>query len=427
MSARPFPVPGRPAVPDRPQPPPSPARCRRAGGGGGADAGRLRLPPLRAGGDLDRADRDRHLAAAHRRLLPARRRGQARLRDLAEAGQRQGRPARPAGPAEDRRRRQQPGHRGLRLHQADHAGQGRPGARHVLLAAELPGLRGRREEPDGLRRAGRRRAEHVHPRLQVPVLRPAGDRAAPGRRVRQLHQVAAGRPAAEDRGVPDPGRPVRRAGDRVDAEAAERAGRARPSTARRTRRTRRTSSRSPASWPRRSPTSSRRARCSRTASAWSARSSSSNYSPKMLFQTSAPSNAGQYSSAIGTANTEGVFYTVSWSQDAKTPQNPEFVADYKAAYKGADPAEDAADAFAAAQVLQAAVDQGRLDRPGQDPRLAARQRGADDPRPAVLERDRRAAAASSCSRSGSPTRSRSSRRPTWRRRETVVNPKPDWK
>jgi branched-chain amino acid transport system substrate-binding protein len=79
------------------------------------------------------------------------------------------------------------------------------------------------------------------------------------------------------------------------------------------------------------------------------------YSPKMLFQTSAPSNAGQYSSAIGEANTEGVFYTVSWHEDAKTPKNPEFVSDYKAAYKGADPAEDAADAFATAQVLQQAV------------------------------------------------------------------------
>ena len=80
-----------------------------------------------------------------------------------------------------------------------------------------------------------------------------------------------------------------------------------------------------------------------------------NYSPKMLFQTSAPSNASQYSDGIGAANTEGVFYTVSWNQDAKTPQNPEFVKDYQAAYKGADPAEDAADAFAAAQVLQAAT------------------------------------------------------------------------
>jgi branched-chain amino acid transport system substrate-binding protein len=80
-----------------------------------------------------------------------------------------------------------------------------------------------------------------------------------------------------------------------------------------------------------------------------------NYSPKALFQTSAPSNAGQYSDGVGKANTEGVFYTVSWHQDATTPQNAEFVAAYKKAYN-ADPAEDAADAFAAAQVLQAAVE-----------------------------------------------------------------------
>jgi branched-chain amino acid transport system substrate-binding protein len=79
------------------------------------------------------------------------------------------------------------------------------------------------------------------------------------------------------------------------------------------------------------------------------------YSPKMLFQTSAPSNAGQYSDGVGLGSTEGVFYTVSWHQDAKTPKNPEFVAGYKAAYKNADPAEDAADAFAAAEVLQQAT------------------------------------------------------------------------
>jgi len=79
------------------------------------------------------------------------------------------------------------------------------------------------------------------------------------------------------------------------------------------------------------------------------------YSPKIMFQTSAPSNAGQYSSGVGVGNTEGVFYTVSWHQDAKTPKNEEFVAGYKAAYENADPAEDAADAYAAAEVLQAAV------------------------------------------------------------------------
>jgi branched-chain amino acid transport system substrate-binding protein len=80
------------------------------------------------------------------------------------------------------------------------------------------------------------------------------------------------------------------------------------------------------------------------------------YSPKALFQTSAPSNAGQYSDGIGEANTEGVFYTVSWNDQATTPLNKEFVAAYAKAYKNAAPAEDAADAFAAAQILQEAVE-----------------------------------------------------------------------
>lgn len=78
------------------------------------------------------------------------------------------------------------------------------------------------------------------------------------------------------------------------------------------------------------------------------------FSPKMLFQTSAPSNSSQYSDAVGLDNTEGVFYTVSWNEKATTPLNAEFVAAYRKAHDAA-PAEDAADAFAAAQVLQAAV------------------------------------------------------------------------
>ncbi|MDX6283924.1 MAG: branched-chain amino acid transport system substrate-binding protein [Kribbellaceae bacterium] len=86
------------------------------------------------------------------------------------------------------------------------------------------------------------------------------------------------------------------------------------------------------------------------------------YSPKMLFQTSAPSNAGQYSSGIGAANTEGVFYTVSWNENAKTPKNAEFVKAYADRFNGETPAEDAADAFATAQVLQQAVEKvGSLD------------------------------------------------------------------
>ena len=87
-----------------------------------------------------------------------------------------------------------------------------------------------------------------------------------------------------------------------------------------------------------------------------------NYSPKMLFQTSAPSNAGQYSDGIGVKNTEGVFYTVSWNEKAATPKNKEFVAEYAKRYNGGIPAEDAADAYAAAQVLQTAVEKvGSID------------------------------------------------------------------
>jgi len=82
----------------------------------------------------------------------------------------------------------------------------------------------------------------------------------------------------------------------------------------------------------------------------------------MLFQTSAPSNAGQYSEGVGEKNTEGVFYTVSWNEKATTPGNEDFVAEYGKRFDGAIPAEDAADAYAAAQVLQTAAEEvGSLD------------------------------------------------------------------
>jgi branched-chain amino acid transport system substrate-binding protein len=79
------------------------------------------------------------------------------------------------------------------------------------------------------------------------------------------------------------------------------------------------------------------------------------YHPKMLYQTTAPSLGDQYAKAIGAGNTEGVFYAVSHSAKAKTPGNEEFVAKYKQMFGGAEVPEDAADAYAAAQVLQAAV------------------------------------------------------------------------
>jgi branched-chain amino acid transport system substrate-binding protein len=79
------------------------------------------------------------------------------------------------------------------------------------------------------------------------------------------------------------------------------------------------------------------------------------YSPKQMFQASTPSFADQYSNAIGVENTEGVFYAVSYHVDAKTPGNEEFLKAYRDKYN-TDPPEDAADGYAAAQVLQAAVE-----------------------------------------------------------------------
>jgi branched-chain amino acid transport system substrate-binding protein len=78
------------------------------------------------------------------------------------------------------------------------------------------------------------------------------------------------------------------------------------------------------------------------------------FSPKTLFQTSAPSNSDQYAKGVGEANTEGVFYTVSWSAEADYPLNQDFVRRYQQKFNQV-PEEDAADAFAAAQVLQAGV------------------------------------------------------------------------
>jgi branched-chain amino acid transport system substrate-binding protein len=81
-----------------------------------------------------------------------------------------------------------------------------------------------------------------------------------------------------------------------------------------------------------------------------------NFTPKMLYQTTAPSLGDQYSSAIGKETTEGIFYGVSHSKEAETPGNAEFVAKYQEMFGGDEVPEDAADAYATAQVLQAAVD-----------------------------------------------------------------------
>jgi branched-chain amino acid transport system substrate-binding protein len=89
----------------------------------------------------------------------------------------------------------------------------------------------------------------------------------------------------------------------------------------------------------------------------------SGFTPKMLYQTTAPSLGDQYSKAIGKQTTEGVFYAVSHSKEATTPGNEEFVAKYQEMFGGDEVPEDAADAYATAQVLQAAVKGvGTIDR-----------------------------------------------------------------
>ncbi len=79
------------------------------------------------------------------------------------------------------------------------------------------------------------------------------------------------------------------------------------------------------------------------------------FTPKILYQTTAPSLGDQYSQAIGKQTTEGIFYAVSHSKEASTPGNKEFVAKYREMFGGEEVPEDAADGYAAAQVLEAAV------------------------------------------------------------------------
>lgn len=79
------------------------------------------------------------------------------------------------------------------------------------------------------------------------------------------------------------------------------------------------------------------------------------FDPKYFMETSAPSFGAQFAKGIGRENTEGIFYPVSWTPEASTPGNKEFLAKYKEMFGDERPAEDSADAFAAATVLAAAV------------------------------------------------------------------------
>jgi branched-chain amino acid transport system substrate-binding protein len=86
------------------------------------------------------------------------------------------------------------------------------------------------------------------------------------------------------------------------------------------------------------------------------------FDPKYFFETSAPSFADQFSKGVGEKNTEGIFYAVSWTPEATTPGNKEFLDAYHKMFGNQVPAEDAADAYATAQVMQAAIKAvGKID------------------------------------------------------------------
>ncbi|MGH3333021.1 MAG: amino acid ABC transporter substrate-binding protein [Nocardioidaceae bacterium] len=80
-----------------------------------------------------------------------------------------------------------------------------------------------------------------------------------------------------------------------------------------------------------------------------------NFTPDWLYQTTAPSLGEQYAKAIGPENTEGIMFAISHAPSANTPGNEEFVNKYDEMF-GGEPPEDAADAYASGQVLQAAVE-----------------------------------------------------------------------
>jgi branched-chain amino acid transport system substrate-binding protein len=80
------------------------------------------------------------------------------------------------------------------------------------------------------------------------------------------------------------------------------------------------------------------------------------FKPEMLFQTSAPSFGDQYLKGVGEQSAQGVFYAVSHTPEAATPGNEEFVAKYHEMFGQTEVPEDAADAFATMQVIQAALE-----------------------------------------------------------------------
>jgi branched-chain amino acid transport system substrate-binding protein len=78
------------------------------------------------------------------------------------------------------------------------------------------------------------------------------------------------------------------------------------------------------------------------------------YKPSIVYQSSSPTYGQQYLEGVGPQNAEGVFFSSSYSPIADTADNAEFVKKFEEKF-GVTPPEDAADGFAAGQVLAAAA------------------------------------------------------------------------
>jgi branched-chain amino acid transport system substrate-binding protein len=85
------------------------------------------------------------------------------------------------------------------------------------------------------------------------------------------------------------------------------------------------------------------------------------FAPEILYQSSSPTYGEQYLEGVGEESAQGVLFSSSYNIAAATPGNDEFVAKFNEMF-GFNPPEDAADGFAAAEVLAAAVEAvGSLD------------------------------------------------------------------
>jgi branched-chain amino acid transport system substrate-binding protein len=78
------------------------------------------------------------------------------------------------------------------------------------------------------------------------------------------------------------------------------------------------------------------------------------YKPEIVYQSSSPTYGQQYLEGVGEQNAEGVFFSSSYSPLAETEGNADFVKKFEEMFGGTPP-EDAADGFAAAQVLAKVV------------------------------------------------------------------------